>query len=78
MNHLGDTNKMGSETPRTDEAQFGTGRVSVSFARQLELELNAANQRIKRLEEAGDALANTQTYDLLETVNWRKSKEAKP
>ena len=36
------------------------------------------NQRIKRLEEAGDALANTQTYDLLETVNWRKSKEAKP
>ena len=39
---------------------------------------NAANERIKRLEEAGDALANTQTYDLLETVNWRKSKEAKP
>jgi hypothetical protein len=35
-------------------------------------------QGIKRLEEAGDALANTQTYDLLETVNWRKSKEAKP
>jgi hypothetical protein len=35
-------------------------------------------ERIKRLEEAGDALANTQTYDLLETVNWRKAKEAKP
>jgi hypothetical protein len=34
--------------------------------------------RIKLLEEAGDALANTQTYDLLETVNWRKAKEAKP
>jgi ethanolamine ammonia-lyase large subunit len=33
---------------------------------------------VMRLEEAGDALANTQTYDLLETVNWRKSKEAKP
>ena len=41
-------------------------------------ELNRLNDRIKRLEEAGDALANTQTYDLLETVNWRKSKEAKP
>ncbi len=41
-----------SDTPRTDEAQFGTGRVSVGFARQLELELNAANDRIKRLEEA--------------------------
>ena len=49
-NHLGDTNKM-VDTPRTDEAQFGTGRVSVSFARQLERELNAANERIKRLEE---------------------------
>lgn len=36
------------------------------------------NQRIKRLEEAGDALAKTQTYDLLETVIWRKAKEAKP
>jgi hypothetical protein len=35
-------------------------------------------ERIKRLEEAGDALANTQTYDLLATVNWRKAKEAKP
>ena len=51
MNHLGDTNKMVSETPRTDEAQFGTGRVSVSFARQLERELNAANDRIKRLDD---------------------------
>jgi hypothetical protein len=35
-------------------------------------------ERIKRLEEAGDALAKTQTYDLVETVNWRKAKEAKP
>ena len=42
------------------------------------LKLDRAADRIKRLEEAGDALANTQTYDLLETVNWRKSKEAKP
>ena len=56
MNHLGDTNKMVSDTPRTDEAQFGTGRVSVSFARQLERELNAANQRIKRLETLGKEL----------------------
>ena len=41
-------------------------------------EIDGLQKRIKRLEEAGDALANTQTYDLLETVNWRKSKEAKP
>ena len=33
--------------------------------------------RIKRLEEAGDALSKTQTYDLLENVNWRKAKEDK-
>ena len=39
---------------------------------------NKANDRIKLLEEAGDALAKTQTYDLVETVNWRKAKEAKP
>ena len=51
-----------------------TWRTKECFKRNLE----SANDRIKRLEEAGDALANTQTYDLLETVNWRKSKEAKP
>ena len=33
---------------------------------------------VMRLEDAGDALANTQTYDLLETVNWLKAKEDKP
>ena len=81
-----------SDTPRTDEQINGkpctrfdilagdslrNAAVPSEFARTLERELNAANERIKRLEEAGDALANTQTYDLLETVNWRKSKEAK-
>jgi peptidoglycan hydrolase CwlO-like protein len=35
------------------------------------------NQRIKQLEEAGDALSKTQTYDLLENTNWRKAKEVK-
>ena len=40
-------------------------------------ELEELINHIKRLEDAGDALANTQTYDLLETVNWRKAKEAK-
>jgi hypothetical protein len=45
-----------SDTPRTDESQFGTGRVSVSFARTLERELNAAQQRIKQLEEENDAM----------------------
>jgi hypothetical protein len=75
-NHLGDTNKMVSDTPRTDEAQFGTGRVSVSFARTLERELNAANDRIKRLEEGGDkAILNSYLPDRLAV--WTKAKEAK-
>ena len=74
MNHLGDTNKM-VDTPRTDEAQFGTGRVSVSFARQLEHELNAANERIKRLEEAGDAMERN--CDAISADKWRKAKEVK-
>ena len=65
-----------SDTPRTDEAQFGTGRVSVSFARQLELELNAANDRIKRLEEGGDkAILNSYLPDRLAV--WTKAKEDK-
>ena len=83
-----------SDTPRTDAAWKTTPSVYdfIVEMKRIERELNAANEmfrklnihtlnlvdRIKRLEEAGDALANTQTYDLLETVNWRKSKEAKP
>ena len=97
-NHIGDTNKMVSETPISDSTPHNVADLGM-LCRRLERQLNAANaevdrltakvaqlyagaeeqnQRIKRLEEAGDALANTQTYDLLETVNWRKSKEAKP
>lgn len=34
-------------TPNTDEAQFGTGQVSVDFARRMEREKNSL---IKRLE----------------------------
>ena len=42
----------------------------------LKRELNSAQQRIKRLEEAGDALENDNyTSDNLEA--WRKAKEAK-
>ncbi len=40
-----------SETPRTDDAQFGTGRVSVSFARTLERELTAARAELALHED---------------------------
>ena len=66
-----------SDTPRTDNYDWSF-HLLFAEAQKMERELNAANERIKRLEEAGDALANTQTYDLLQTVNWRKAKEAKP
>jgi hypothetical protein len=46
--------------------------------RKLDIHTLNLVDRISRLEKAGDAIANTQTYDLLETVNWRKAKEANP
>ena len=61
MNHLGDTNKMGSDTPRTDglltEILDAYGYVHqgncpqrwVNHARELERELNAANAEVERL-----------------------------
>ena len=59
MNHLGDTNKKVSDTPRTDTGKKivlgGVGGdwevVHIAFSRQLERELNAANDRIKRLDD---------------------------
>jgi hypothetical protein len=74
-----------SDTPRTDEqingkpcTQFGilagdslrNAAVPSEFARTIERELNAAQQRIKRLEEENDAMR----ADLL---LWRDT-EAKP
>ena len=84
MNHLGDTNKMVSETPRT-EAEVNRQKcwsddlvtIDANFACQLERELNAANDRIKRLEEAGDEMERwTSEYGPI--YNWHKAKEAKP
>jgi predicted RNase H-like nuclease (RuvC/YqgF family) len=57
---------------------------------QLERELNAANDRIKRLEEAGDKLEYASVISeagedpngfeklLIAQREWRKAKEAKP
>jgi len=72
-----------SDTPRT-EAEVnrphgpldGIVTVDADFACMLERELNAANERIKRLEEAGDAMVETTTTPAAEA--WHKAKEAKP
>ena len=89
-NHLGDTNKM-VDTPRT-EAEVNRQKcwsddlvtIDANFACQLERELNAANERIKRLEESENRMLNWLTEDCPEAVKkqlsnaWMKSKEAKP
>ena len=77
MNHLGDTNKMVSDTPRMDASAHDDGAIWETGC-DIEHELNAANieieekrkdvvwlatekakleERIKRLEEAGDAVS---------------------
>jgi hypothetical protein len=71
-----------SDTPRTNlEAFFPHESMyqvcDADFCRQLERELNAANDRIKRLEEAGDEMEQwTSEYGPI--YRWRKAKEAKP
>ena len=80
MNHLGDTNKM-VDTPRTNQVsirpQYGDewDWCRADFARQLERELNAAHERIKRLEEAGDA--HLEWVPVSFQAAWRKAKEDK-
>jgi len=73
-----------SDTPKTDQMEklvywFQDDMTPVcesGFVRQLERELTEANERIKRLEEAGDALLNA--HHPLSEENWRKAKEDKP
>ena len=85
--HIPDVTKMISDTPMTDERSIdmyddtssGSAArymVATSFARQLERELNEANKRIERLEEAGDAM---EVYcDAISAHNWNKAKEYNP
>ena len=53
--HIPDVTKMISDTPRTDAAYFKPHATMYDLAGEMKLmerELNAANERIKRLEEA--------------------------
>ena len=75
-----------SDTPRTDAHNWNEGHYDdplhslLDFAKQLERELNAANDRIMLLEEAGISAIHEAIYgredDALEI--WRKAMEAKP
>ena len=96
--HIPDPTKMISDTPRTDEQINGKpctrfailagdslrdALVPSEFCRQLERELNAAKDRIKRLEEAGDKMEAWLRDERLDAVQhtvskWREAKEAKP
>jgi len=72
-----------SDTPRTDAAYFKPDATMYDLAgemKRIERELNAANDRIKRLEEAGDALCAAAAFMgwHMEIEKWNKSKEAKP
>jgi len=77
-----------SDTPRTDEQINGkpctrfeilagdslrNASVPSEFAHTLERELNAANERIKRLEEAGDELLYDND-DMANINRWHKAK----
>lgn len=82
-----------SDTPRTDEAEYECvdepvvklGSVDAEFARQLERELNAANEQIKRMKSVGDELLEWIDDNSVSGSNrkllanaWQRAKEAKP
>ena len=55
MSYIGDTNKMVSDTPRTDNFDWSF-HLLFAEAQKMERELNAANERIRRLEQENDAM----------------------
>jgi hypothetical protein len=76
-----------SDTPRTDAAFRSAIREAndsaeplnemIGFSMKLERQLNAANERIKRLEEAGDEAIYPFEYAARVRI-WTEAKEAKP
>ena len=82
--HLPDATKMISDTPRMKAAQMAamehmTGDV-YRVGCDIEQQLNAANERIKRLVQAGDCLlSHRNSTDYHEKVReWDKAKKDKP
>jgi TolA-binding protein len=65
-----------SDTPISDSTPHNVADLGMR-CRQLERQLNAANERIKRLEGAGDELMYDND-DMANINRWHKAKEAKP
>ena len=76
MNHLGDTNKMVSRNPRMDASAHDDGAIWQTGC-ELERELNAANQRIKRLEREVYTLRLYGNKDCTSTADEALTKETK-
>jgi hypothetical protein len=68
-----------SDTPISDSTPHNVAELGM-LCRRLERELTAANDRIKRLEEAGDVLCAAAAFMgwHMEIEKWNKAKEAKP
>lgn len=71
MSHIGNSNKMVSDTPRTNNFDWSF-HLLFAEAQKMERELNAANERIKRLEEAGNELSKLLGFSIGndEDVEW--------
>jgi hypothetical protein len=65
-----------SDTPISDSTPHNVADLGM-LCRRLERELAAANERIKRLEEAGDMM-RLFCADPDDCFAWDKAKEAKP
>jgi len=66
-----------SDTPISDSTPHNVAELGM-LCRKFERELNAANERIKRLEEAGDLMVQHFYTDEPRSEMWEKAKEAKP
>jgi len=84
VNHIGDANKMVSDTPICDSTPHNVGDLGM-LCRRLERKLAATRkylsevtERAKRLEEAGDAMINEEWNRPRDVEAWHKAKEAKP
>jgi len=73
--HIPDITKMIGDTQISDSTPHNVADLGM-LCMKLERELNEANERIKRLEEAGDELMYDND-DMTNINRWHKAKETK-